>query len=298
VGPVTYKSPQVIGGHGRFECGENKNFAVRTDFEYCTAAIANVEAAGLVERQAGSDAHAFHPLHRATVGRDAMDSAIVAAGNEKKSIAVERETRGVHHLGDERLDGLIRGDFVKRDGNFLTALAAKGHVGVAVGVNRRAGDGMEVVGNLRAERERERRAFDTAHFHAYGASLGSFRNTRDQVIISRQDERAFRNAKLHQRARVVARAEAAAVNGDLATWQSGCGLHAFDSGDSVHGHVHARMRDVLGSVIACTKIGLVSFVARLPHRKPNQWAAMQAVLQAYCVCGLLNKTNRRVALPR
>jgi hypothetical protein len=28
-----------------------------------------------------------------------------------------------------------------------------------------------------------------------------------------------------------------------------------------------RMRDVLGSVIACTKIGLVSFVARLPHRK-------------------------------
>src|SRR5580693_6441241 len=58
---------QVIGGHGRLERRKNKNFAVRTDFENRAAAIAHVEAAGLVEREARGDAHALDPLHRAAV---------------------------------------------------------------------------------------------------------------------------------------------------------------------------------------------------------------------------------------
>ena len=115
---------------------------------------------------------------------------------------------------------VVRGDFVKRDGNFLAALAAEGDVDVAVGVDGRIGDGMQVVGDLRAEREGERRAFDAAHFHADGAARGSFRHARDQKIIGGQDERAFRGAELHLRARVVARAEAAALNGDFAAGQT------------------------------------------------------------------------------
>src|SRR6202522_117842 len=117
---------QVIRGEGRLDGGEDENFAVRSDFENRAAAIADVEAAALVERQAGSDAHALDPLHCAAVGRDAVHGAVVAAGNEEIAVTIDGQAGGVHHLGDEGFYYVARSDFVKRDGNFLAALAAEG----------------------------------------------------------------------------------------------------------------------------------------------------------------------------
>src|SRR5579864_8818436 len=129
----------IRGERGLKRC-EYENFAVGADFENRAASIAHVEAAGSVEREASGDAHAFDPLHSAAVGRDAVNGAVVAAGNEKVAVVVDCESGGVHQFGDEWLHGVVRSDFVQRDGNFLAALAAEGDVDVSFGVDGGAGD--------------------------------------------------------------------------------------------------------------------------------------------------------------
>jgi len=208
---------------------EDENFAVGTNFENRTAAIAHIEAAGFVEGEAGGDAHAFDPLHGAAVGRNAVDCAVVAAGNEEVAVMVDCEAGGIHQLGDERLHSVVRGDFVERDGNFLAALAAEGDVDVSFGVDCGAGDGMEVVGNLHAERHGKRSAFDAAHFHAHCAAFGAIGDARDQNVLGGHHEAAFSGSELDLGAGVVARVEAAAFDRDFAARQGCCGGDAFDS---------------------------------------------------------------------
>ena len=220
---------EMVRGERRLERGEDENFAVGANFENRAAAIAHVEAAGFVEREAGGDAHAFDPLHGAAVGRNAVNRAVVAAGNEKVAVMVNCEAGGIHQLGDERLHRVIRSDFVERDGNFLAALAAEGDVDVSFGVDGGAGDWMEIVGDLHAQRHRERRAFDAAHFHADCAAFGAIRDARDQHIFGGHHEAAFCGAELDLGAGVVARAEAAAFDRDFTARQGCCGVDAFDS---------------------------------------------------------------------
>src|SRR5579862_1301833 len=72
---------QMVRGDGRLERRENENLSVGPDLENRAAAVAHVEAAVPIERDSGRDAHAFDPLDRAAVGRNAMDRAVVAAGD-------------------------------------------------------------------------------------------------------------------------------------------------------------------------------------------------------------------------
>ncbi len=220
---------EMICGERGLERCEDENFAVGADFENRAAAIAHVEAASFVECEAGGDAHAFDPLHGATVGGNAVNCAVVAAGNEKVAVVVDCEAGGIHQLGDERLHGVIRGDFVERDGNFLAALAAEGDVDVSFGVDGGAGDWVEVVGDLHAERHWERSAFDAAHFHAHCAAFSAIGDARDQHIFGGHHETAFRGAELNLGAGVVARVEAAAFDRDFTARQGCCGGDAFDS---------------------------------------------------------------------
>ncbi len=161
VGPVTKNSPvglnaRVIGGDGRLERGEDENLAVRADLENRAAAISDEKIADGVERDARSDAHAFHPELRTAVGRDAMDGSIVAAGNVQVALAVQSQAGGIHEFGDERFYCVIRRDFIERDRHFLPAMAAVGDVNVAFDVHRGIGHGMKIVGNLHAEVKGER----------------------------------------------------------------------------------------------------------------------------------------------
>src|SRR5271155_4286483 len=105
---------KVIRGEGRLDGGEDKYFAVGSDFENRAAAIADVEAAAFVERKAGGDAHALDPLHCAAVGRDAVHGAVVSAGNEEIAVTIDGQAGGVHHFGDEGFYYVARSDFVKR----------------------------------------------------------------------------------------------------------------------------------------------------------------------------------------
>ena len=145
-----------------------------------------------------------------------MNRAVVAAGDVEIAIAVERQAGGIHQLGDERLHRVVRRDFVERDGNFLPALAAEGDVDVSFGIHRGIRHGMQIVGDLHAQRHREGRALDAAHAHAHRAARGAFRHARDQMIFRGHHQTAFGLAELHLRPRVIASAESAAVNRDFA----------------------------------------------------------------------------------
>ncbi len=98
---------------------------------------------------------------------------------------IEREARGIHQLGDERLHGMVRGDLVERNGNFLPALPAEGDVDIALGIDRGIAHRMQIVGDLHAQRDRKRRALHAAHAHAHRAAHGAFRNARDQHDLPR-----------------------------------------------------------------------------------------------------------------
>src|SRR5580704_5121691 len=87
---------EMISGDGRFESGEDEDFALRTDLENRAAAVSDKQVAFRIEGEAGGDAHAFDPLLAAAVGRDAIDGAVMASGNEQVTFCVEREACGVH----------------------------------------------------------------------------------------------------------------------------------------------------------------------------------------------------------
>ena len=243
---------QVIGRERRFKSGEDENLAFGIDFENRAAAVADVEVAGFIEGEAGGDAHAFNPLHGAAVGGNAVNRAVVAAGNVEESVAIDGEAGGVHHFGDEGLHGVRGGDFVQRDGNFLAALATEGHVSIALRIDGGTRNGMKVVGHLRAEREREWRAFGGAHSYAERAAFGAIGNARDEKILAGENEAALGCSKLHERTRVIARAEAAAVDSEFATGQGGARFHGVNFGSAVQ----CQRR------VPCTAFGLYYFLRR------------------------------------
>src|SRR5208282_1392472 len=85
---------QMIRGERRLNGRKNKNLAARTDFENGSAAVADIKIFCPVKRDSCGDTHAFDPLFRATLGRNAVNRAIVAAGNEKIPRAIQRQTAG------------------------------------------------------------------------------------------------------------------------------------------------------------------------------------------------------------
>src|SRR5579883_1057167 len=78
---------EVVSRYGRFESGEDENLPARADFEDGAAAIADVEIFLGIEGDAGGDAHALDPLFGTTFGSDAMNRAVVAAGDEEIAAA-------------------------------------------------------------------------------------------------------------------------------------------------------------------------------------------------------------------
>ena len=77
---------------------------------------------------------------------------------------------------------------------------------------------MQVVRDLNAKRHGERRAFRSASTRTTPPSAPS--GTRAITNFRAAITAAFRRAEMHLRARVIARAEAAALNEDFASGQS------------------------------------------------------------------------------
>src|SRR5207302_6596996 len=158
------------------------NFAAWADLENRAAAVANVQIVVVIERDACSDAHAFDPLLGAAIGRDAMDGAVVAAGDKEIAPAVERQAAGIHQRRDERLHAVISRDFVKRNGNALAPRARKRDVNIAIDIDRGIRNGMKVIRDLQSDVYRMWRAFLARTGHAHHSPRRPFRYTRTQAV--------------------------------------------------------------------------------------------------------------------
>src|SRR5271157_978068 len=86
---------QVVGGDRGLQRGEYENLARGTDLENRAAAIADEQVAGAIESQTRGDAHSFGPLLRLAVGRDAVDRAVVAAGDVEIALPVHGQPRRI-----------------------------------------------------------------------------------------------------------------------------------------------------------------------------------------------------------
>ncbi len=187
----------------------------------------------MIEGDARGDAHAFNPLLGAAIRRDPVNGAVVAAGDEEVAVAIEGQPGGIDQRSDERLDAVVGGDFVKRNGYALAARPAEGHVDIPVGVDRWVGDRMKIIRDLHGDGNRMWLAFALRRGYAHRAAVGVVRDARNQSIICRENQAGLRFAKVHDRARAAARSKAAAVNDDFAAGDGGGWRDAVDAGEPV-----------------------------------------------------------------
>ena len=80
-----------------------------------------------------------------------MDGAVVAAGNEQIAGAIDGQAGGINQRGDERLDAVVGGDLIERNGDALAARAAEGDINISERVDCWIAHGMQVVGDLQAD---------------------------------------------------------------------------------------------------------------------------------------------------
>src|SRR6185437_16569462 len=68
----------VVRSHARFQCGVDKNLPVGRDTPDGSAAVAHVEAALMVKRDAGGNAHSFRVRAHGSRGGNAVHGPVIA----------------------------------------------------------------------------------------------------------------------------------------------------------------------------------------------------------------------------
>jgi hypothetical protein len=132
----------VIGGDAGLKRGKDKSRALGVYLEYGAAAIADIEIAGRIEGNAGGDAESAGVQRGGAVGGEAVNSAVMAAGGEQRSLAIKREAAGIGQRAAPGGDGVIRVNAVDANRGFLAARAAERRPDVALGIERRITDRM------------------------------------------------------------------------------------------------------------------------------------------------------------
>src|SRR5207248_6293258 len=148
----------MVRSYRGLERGENENLAVWADFENRAAAIAYEEVLFGVEGDSRGNAHAFHPELRTAIRSDAMDCAVVTAGDVEYAGLVESQAGRIYEFGGKGLHLIIGRNLIKGDWNFLTALAAISHINIALTIYCRVCDGMQIFSDLHAKLHLDRRA--------------------------------------------------------------------------------------------------------------------------------------------
>src|SRR5579872_2160907 len=112
---------EVIRGNRRLQCGEYIDLPRTADLEDRSTAVAHVEVLFVIECKAGRNAHPLRVYGHISVRRYLVDDAIVAAGDIEYAFAIEGNSRGIHDIGDKRLQVVIRIQAVHRYWRFLAA---------------------------------------------------------------------------------------------------------------------------------------------------------------------------------
>jgi hypothetical protein len=112
-------------------------------------------------------------------------------------------------------------DAVNGDGYLLAARSGEADVDVALGVNRRTGDGMQIVGDRHGDVDLARIAAVFVGGHDDVAGGGAVRHTRHQEIIGTHNDRPVDVAsEVNRRAAQILRTQAASEDADFAARQS------------------------------------------------------------------------------
>src|SRR6266568_2410464 len=135
----------MIGGYAGFEGGKDKNLAVGCDFEDCAAAVADVEIAECVKGETSGHAHALRISSEFARSRKTIHSAVMAGGNVEVPRGIEGESRGVHDVSRQGMQGRFIVDTEQGIGHGLPAAAGKGYKDVPGVVNGGVGDRVQVL---------------------------------------------------------------------------------------------------------------------------------------------------------
>src|SRR5262245_14772918 len=129
---------------------------------------------------------------------------------------VERESARVRQRGDKWLHAEIRGDLIKRNRNALAARSAESDVGVSLGVYSGIRDGVQVVGDLQTNGNRERLAFLRAGADANRTAARGFRNAHYDTLRAGKRNAGLCFSESYKGPREAATDKAAAANFHLA----------------------------------------------------------------------------------
>src|SRR4029077_1102353 len=136
---------EVIGRDADLQSRKDEDLLVARDFEDCAVAVANVKAFVTIKGDAGSDSHTFGVGGHGAIRGDPIHGAIVAGRDVHVSLAIEGDGCGIHQFRRQWLYGVIGIYFVDGDRNLLAAGTGEGSENVALGVEGRVADEMEVL---------------------------------------------------------------------------------------------------------------------------------------------------------
>ena len=118
---------------------------VAPDLENGPAAIAYVQIAFAVERDAGGHPHAFSVRRHIAAFGHAIDSAVITRRDIQVAVMSEGHASGIHHLGHEGLHVVAGVDAKNRDRHFLSPRSRERCVDIALGIDCGIGDRMQVL---------------------------------------------------------------------------------------------------------------------------------------------------------
>src|ERR1700730_5315507 len=219
---------QMVRGDARLKCGKDEDLTVLANLENSATAIAHVKIFGVIERDAGRDAHALSVGGHGAVRSHPVDRAIKARGDVHLASTVEGDGSGIGHLRQERLDVVIGIDFVDGHGHLLPARSGESDVNVALGIESRIGHRMQIFGNRSRDFDLVRIARRSIRRHDNRSGRSAGRHSGDQKVVRADDHGTLNFSKTHCRATQLRGTQAAADDAHLASRQGGAGKHGLN----------------------------------------------------------------------
>ena len=224
---------QMIRRDAHFERGKNEDLLIARDLEDGAVAVTDVQTLFAVEGDASGDSHAFGVRRHGAVLRDTIDGTVEARRDVHQPLAVEGNGRWVHHLRYERLHVVVGIDLKDRDRDFLPSRSGERGIDVAFGIDRRIGNGMEILGDRDCDLHRLRVADVSVGCDNDWTGSRAFGNACYNECVGADDDRSFVVSEFNFGAPQLRWAQAGAGDAQFAPGQCRGRSHRFNVGSAV-----------------------------------------------------------------
>src|ERR1700685_2546960 len=186
----------MIRRDARFERGENEDLLVAANLKNRSAAIAHIKILLSIKSNACGNSHAFGISTRGAIRSYAINRAVIAGRDIHLPLAIEGDGSCIHHLFDEGFYRIVRVDLENRYGNLLPARPRKSHIDVALGIECRAGNWMQIFRNKDTNFYLLRIAHVAVGGNHHGSGGRAFGNSSNHERIRTHDHRSLHVAEL------------------------------------------------------------------------------------------------------